>query len=45
MQSISHKKNNPWSYLNIFNPDEENLKSEKDNLSKKVKEKFDLMNQ
>ena len=23
---INHKKNNPWSYLNIFNRDEENEK-------------------
>ena len=24
---VNHKKKNPWSYLNIFNPDLENLKS------------------
>ena len=25
---LNHKKNNPWSYLNIFNPGEKNLKSQ-----------------
>jgi len=39
---INHKKKNPWSYLNIFNPDEKNLKSEKE-INDKVKEKFNLM--
>ena len=26
----NHKKNNPWSYLNIFNPDFSNSKSKKE---------------
>ena len=25
---VNHKKNNPWSYLNIFNPDEKDSKSQ-----------------
>ena len=25
---INHKKNNPWSYLNIFNPDHQNSNSQ-----------------
>ena len=25
---VNHKKNNPWSYLNIFNPDTKNKKSQ-----------------
>ena len=39
---ISHKKNNPWSYLNIFNPDSENLKSQNE-VDAKAKEQFELM--
>jgi len=38
----SHKKNNPWSYLNIFNPD----KKEKDSqnaIDAKAKKQFELM--
>ena len=39
---INHKKNNPWSYLNIFNPDSENLKSQNE-IDAKAKEQFELM--
>ena len=39
---ISHKKKNPWSYLNIFNPDGEETKSKKE-LDVKAKEQFELM--
>jgi len=28
----NHKKNNPWSYLNIFNPDSKNSILMKDNV-------------
>ena len=37
-----HKKNNPWSYLNIFNPDGQNSKtqSEKDT---QAREQFKLL--
>ena len=33
----SHKKKNPWSYLNIFNPDNSNKKSENDINIKQIK--------
>ena len=39
---VSHKKKNPWSYLNIFNPDGEETKSKKE-LDVKAKEQFELM--
>ena len=39
---IAHKKNNPWSYLNIFNPDNVNSKSPKE-IEIKAKEQFELM--
>jgi len=39
---INHKKNNPWSYLNIFNPDDRNSKSQND-IDNKAKEQFELM--
>ncbi len=38
----SHKKNNPWSYLNIFNPDYQKLDS-KNKIYIKAKEQFELM--
>jgi len=38
----NHKKNNPWSYLNIFNPDSENLKSQKE-INAYAKKQFELM--
>ena len=38
----SHKKNNPWSYLNIFNPDNVDSKSPKE-IEVKAKEQFELM--
>tara|TARA_B100000686_G_scaffold92610_1_gene99105 strand:- start:175 stop:1404 length:1230 start_codon:yes stop_codon:yes gene_type:complete len=38
----NHKKNNPWSYLNIFNPDSENLKSQKE-INSDAKKQFELM--
>jgi len=38
----NHKKNNPWSYLNIFNPDSENLKSQKE-INADAKKQFELM--
>ena len=37
-----HKKNNPWSYLNIFNPNPENSKSQKE-IFTKSREQFELM--
>ena len=38
----SHKKNNPWSYLNIFNPDLSNSKSKKE-IDVDAKKQFELM--
>ena len=38
----NHKKNNPWSYLNIFNPDSEKLKS-KNEINADAKKQFELM--
>jgi len=38
----NHKKNNPWSYLNIFNPDSEKLKSQNE-VNADAKKKFELM--
>jgi len=38
----SHKKNNPWSYLNIFNPDSKNSKS-KNEINDLAKKQFELM--
>ena len=38
----NHKKNNPWSYLNIFNPDSEKSKSENE-INAEAKKKFELM--
>ena len=38
----NHKKNNPWSYLNIFNPDDQNSKSQSE-IYTKAKEQFELM--
>ena len=38
----NHKKNNPWSYLNIFNPDSKNSSSQNE-IFTKSKEQFDLM--
>jgi len=37
-----HKKNNPWSYLNIFNPDYQNSKTQSE-IYTKAKEQFELM--
>ena len=37
-----HKKNNPWSYLNIFNPVGQNSKSQNE-IDAKAKEQFGLM--
>ncbi len=39
---INHKKKNPWSYLNIFNPDHESTDT-KDKTKNKAKEQFKLM--
>ena len=39
---VNHKKKNPWSYLNIFNPDLENLKYENE-INAEAKRKFELM--
>tara|TARA_Y100000590_G_scaffold278509_1_gene312648 strand:+ start:1880 stop:3109 length:1230 start_codon:yes stop_codon:yes gene_type:complete len=39
---INHKKNNPWSYLNIFSPDSENKKSQNE-INVEAKRKFELM--
>ena len=38
----SYKKNNPWSYLNIFNPDGEESKSQKE-INLEAKKQFELM--
>ena len=38
----NHKKNNPWSYLNIFNPNSENLRSQ-DEINIQAKKQFELM--
>ncbi len=38
----THKKNNPWSYLNIFNPDNVDSKSPKE-IEIKAKKQFELM--
>ena len=38
----NHKKNNPWSYLNIFNPDSQNSKSQNEMFTKS-REQFALM--
>ena len=38
----NHKKNNPWSYLNIFNPDSEKLKSQNE-IDADAKKQFELM--
>ena len=38
----NHKKENPWSYLNIFNPDNINFKS-KGEIDDKAKKQFELM--
>jgi uncharacterized protein (DUF1015 family) len=38
----NHKKNNPWSYLNIFNPDSEKLKSQNE-VNADAKKQFELM--
>ena len=39
---INHKKKNPWSYLNIFNPDSENSKSQNE-INIQAKKQFELM--
>jgi len=39
---INHKKKNPWSYLNIFNPDSENKKSQNE-IDIEAKKQFELM--
>ena len=39
---VNHKKNNPWSYLNIFNPDSEKSKSENE-INTHAKKQFELM--
>jgi len=39
---VNHKKNNPWSYLNIFNPDTKNKKSQNE-INAEAKRKFELM--
>ena len=38
----NHKKNNPWSYLNIFNTDSQNSKSQ-NKIFIEAKEQFELM--
>ena len=38
----THKKNNPWSYLNIFNPDKKNSNSQRE-IDSKAKKQFELM--
>ena len=38
----NHKKNNPWSYLNIFNPDDQNSKSQNE-IYTKARKQFELM--
>ena len=37
-----HKKDNPWSYLNIFNPNITNKKSQ-DEINNEAKKRFELM--
>ena len=39
---VNHKKNNTWSYLNIFNPDSENSKSQNE-INIQAKKQFELM--
>ena len=39
---LNHKKNNPWSYLNIFNPDSKNSKSQNE-INIVAKKQFELM--
>ena len=39
---VNHKKNNPWSYLNIFNPDSQNPVSQNE-IFAKAKKQFELM--
>ena len=39
---LNHKKNNPWSYLNIFNPDLKNSKSQNE-INIVAKKQFELM--
>ena len=39
---VNHKKNNPWSYLNIFNPDSKNSKSQNE-INSQAKKQFELM--
>ena len=39
---VNHKKNNPWSYLNIFNPDSKNSKSQNE-IYNQAKKQFELM--
>jgi len=39
---INHKKNNPWSYLNIFSPDSKNSKSQS-KIDAEAKKQFNLM--
>ena len=38
----NHKKNNPWSYLNIFSPDDQNSKSQNE-INTKAKQQFEMM--
>jgi len=38
----NHKKKNPWSYLNIFNPDSKNSSSQNE-IFTKSKKQFELM--
>ena len=40
---VNHKKNNPWSYLNIFNPDCQKPDSKKE-IEVKAKKQLELMN-
>ena len=37
-----HKEKNPWSYLNIFNPKDQNLKSQNE-INTEAKKQFELM--
>ena len=39
---LNHKKNNPWSYLNIFNPDSKDSKSQSE-INIVAKKQFELM--
>jgi len=39
---LNHKKSNPWSYLNVLNVDDENLKNENE-INIRAKKKFKLM--